>query len=296
MHARRALLYMPGDDFRKIRKATTLGVDCICMDMEDGVAVNRKAVARETIVSALHTLDFGQSERLARINAIGSGLESDDLHSVLPHRPDGIVIPKVDTANQILWVNEQIASTETEYGWPEGSIILIAIIETARGIINLPTIAQATPRLKALIFGAEDLAGDIGALRTGEGWEVFYARSAVVTHAAAFELQAIDMVFIDFHDIEGLRREAQQGAQMGFAGKQIIHPNQVESVQQAFTPDDESIARALCILEAFASHQEAGLGAFALDGKMIDAPSVKAAEHVLARARAAGKIKGNGHP
>jgi len=296
MRARRALLYMPGDDLHKIRKATTLGVDCICMDMEDGVAVNRKAVARETIVSALHTLDFGRSERLTRINAIGSGLESDDLHSVLPHQPDGIVIPKVNTADQILWVNEQIATTEIDHGWPEGSIILIALIETARGIINLPHIAHAIPRLKALIFGAEDLAGDIGALRTGEGWEVFYARSAVVTHAAAFDLQAIDMVYIDFHDLEGLRREAQQGAQMGFAGKQIIHPNQVAPVQLAFTPDDESIARALHILEAYASHQEAGLGAFALDGKMIDAPIVKAAERVIARARAAGKIKGNGHP
>lgn len=296
MRARRALLYMPGDEIRKIRKATTLGVDCICMDMEDGVAVNRKVVARETISSALQTLDFGQSERLARINPCGSGLENDDLQSVLPHRPDGIVIPKVDSAEHLSWAHEQISSFETDQGWPEGSIILIAIIETAHGIINLPKIAQATPRLKALIFGAEDLAGDIGAQRTREGWEVFYARSAVVTHAAAYDLQAIDMVYIDLRDLEGLRREAQQGAQMGFAGKQIIHPNQVEPVQQAFTPDDEYIARALHILEAYASHQEAGLGAFALDGKMIDAPIVKAAERIIARARAAGKIKGNGHP
>jgi citrate lyase beta subunit len=141
-----------------------------------------------------------------------------------------------------------------------------------------------------LIFGAEDLAGDIGATRTPEGWEVLYARSAVVTHAAAFDLQAIDMVYVDFQDIEGLQRESQQGASMGFAGKQVIHPNQVTPVQEAFTPDEAAIAQALRVVQAFERHQEDGIGAFALDGKMVDAPVVKAAGRVLARARAARRV------
>jgi citrate lyase beta subunit len=144
--------------------------------------------------------------------------------------------------------------------------------------------------LQALIFGAEDLAGDIGATRTPEGWEVFYARSAVVTLAAAFDLQAIDMVYVDFQDIEGLQRESIQGARMGFSGKQVIHPNQVAPVQEAFTPDAAAIAQALRVLQAFERYQEDGYGAFALDGKMVDAPVVKAAERVLARARAAGRV------
>jgi len=173
---------------------------------------------------------------------------------------------------------------------------LIAIVETALGILNLREIAGADPRLSALIFGAEDLAGDIGAQRTPEAWEVFYARSSLVTHAAAFDLQAIDMVKIDFKDTAGLILESKQGAQMGYTGKQIIHPNQVNPVQEAFTPDDETITKAMHIMEAFAAHQQAGKGAFALDGKMIDAPIVKAAERIIARAVAAGKIKGNGHP
>ncbi len=290
MRARRALLYMPGDDLHKIRKAATLNVDCICMDMEDGVAVNRKAEARATIAAALQSLDFGRSERLARINPVGSGLEREDLAVVLPARPDGIVVPKVETGAQVRWVSAQIGAAENERGWPAGEIVLIVLVETARGIVNLAEIASADPRLQALIFGAEDLAGDIGATRTPEGWEVFYARSAVVTHAAAFDLQAIDMVFIDFRDAEGLSREAYQGARLGYSGKQIIHPAQVEPVQQAFTPSDQEIAQALRIMAAFSSHQEAGRGAFALDGKMIDAPIVKAAERVLARARAAGKL------
>jgi citrate lyase beta subunit len=290
MHARRALLYMPGDDLRKIYKATTVGVDSICMDLEDGVAAIRKAEARAVISNALKSLEFGKSERLARINPVKSGLEGEDLLGVLPARPDGIVIPKVEDGKQVRWVSQQIAAVEQKYGWPIGEICLIVIIESARAIVNLPDIAGSDARLQALIFGAEDFATDIGASRTREGWEVFFARSAVVTHAAAYGLQAIDMVFVDFRDSQGLSKEALQGAQMGFAGKQIIHPDQVDPVQEAFSPGEEAIAHALRIVEASASHQKAGLGAFALDGKMVDAPVVKAAEQVLARARAAGKI------
>lgn len=290
MRARRALLYMPGDDMHKIRKATTLGVDCICMDMEDGVALKRKQDARTVIAEALQALDFGQSERLVRINPVGSGLEVNDLLTVLPSLPDGIVVPKVEYGEQIQWVSQQIGEAEDEYDWPEGRVRLLAIVETALGIVNLSQIASASSRLEALIFGAEDFAGDIGAARSREGWEVFYARSAVVTHAAAYGLQAIDMVYLDLEDIQGLRQEALQGAAMAFAGKQIIHPNQVVPVQECFTPSDEAIAQALRLLDAFAKHQAKGIGAFTLDGKMIDAPLVKAAERVLDIARAARKI------
>lgn len=289
MHSRRALLYMPGDDLRKIQKAITLGVDCICMDMEDGVALNRKAEARQTIAGALQTLNFGTAEKLARINPVGSGLENYDLEQVLPFHPDGIVVPKVETAQQVWWTSDQILSAERRYGWEEGKIALIVLVETARAIVNLREIASADPRLEALIFGAEDLIGDIGGIRTSEAWEIFYARSAVVTHAAAFGLQAIDMVCIDFQDIERIKKESMQGAQMGFAGKQTIHPNQIAPVQEAFTPTDEAITYARQLLSAFRTHQEAGHGAFAFEGKMIDAPIIKTAERMLERARAAGK-------
>ena len=290
MRARRALLYMPGDDLHKIRKAITLGVDCICMDMEDGVAVNRKTEARHTIADALQSLDFGRSERLARINPVGSGLELDDLLAAMQGKPDGVVVPKVDTAEQIHWTSQTMAAVEKKNGWQVGAISLIVLIETALGILNLASIAGADPRLQALIFGSEDLAGDIGAIRTPQGWEVFYARSAVVLHAAAYDLQAIDQVYLDFHDTDGLIKDCQSGVEMGFSGKQIIHPNQVAPVQTTFTPSDEAIAQAQRLMEAFELHQQSGRGAFALDGRMVDAPIVKAARRVLERARAAGKI------
>lgn len=289
MHVRRALLYMPGDDMRKIQKATTLGVDCICMDMEDGVALNRKAEARQTIVEALKTLDFGKSERLARINAIGSGFEKEDLAAVLPALPNGIVVPKVESAEQLHFVSEMIGKYEQRYDLTIDGIVLLAIVESARGIVNLGSIASSETRLQAIIFGAEDFASDVGAVRTRLGTEVLYARSAVVAYTAANDLQAIDMVYIDFKDTEGLRQEALEGFHLGFSGKQIIHPNQVAPVQQAYTPSDEAIAYAERLVQAFEENQQAGRGAFALDGKMIDAPLMKAARRVLGLAQAAGK-------
>ena len=290
MHSRRALLYMPGVDRHKIEKALTLGVDCICMDMEDGVAPNRKNEARATITRALADLDFGRSEKLVRINAVGSGLEEEDIEAVLAFHPEGIVVPKVEALDQVLWSSGKIEAAELMYGWPLHSIRLIVDMETAKGILTLKEIASHY-RLDALIFGGEDFAASVGATRTPAALELLYARSAVVTASAAYGLQAIDMVTVDFKDLEAVRREASFGAQLGYTGKQVIHPNQVAPVQEAFTPDKTAIESARRLEEAFESHQAQGSGAFALDGRMIDKPLVMAAERVLERARAAGKIK-----
>jgi len=288
MHPRRALLYMPGHDRHKIEKALSLGVDCICMDMEDGVALNRKAEARQGIAAALRELDFGRSEKLARINAVGSGLESEDIQAVLPFRPDGVVLPKVERPEQIQWASEKIEAAELAFGWPLHSIRLLAGVETPKGILNLKEIA-AQPHLEALIFGGEDYAAAVGATRTPGAEELLYARSAVVAACAAYALQAIDMVSVDFQNLEALRREARFGAQLGYTGKQVIHPNQVAPVQEAFTPGEAAIASARRLVEAFELHQVQGSGAFALDGRMIDRPLVQAAQGVLERARVAGK-------
>jgi citrate lyase beta subunit len=279
---------MPGDDWKKITKALTLGVDCICMDMEDGVAINKKAEARTTIAKALRELDFGKSEKLARINAAGSGMEKEDIEAVLPYHPDGIVIPKMESLEEIQWAHEIIETVELKNGWPMNSIRILVDVETAKGILNLKEIASH-PRLDALIFGGEDFAASLGATRTRDALELLFARQATVTAAAAFGLQAIDIVTIDFKDIEALRKESEFGAQLGFTGKQIIHPAQVEPVQAAFTPNEEAIVQAQRIVETFEASQKEGKGAYALEGKMIDMPLLKNAQKVLDRARAAGK-------
>ena len=281
---------MPGDDRRKIEKATTLGVDSICMDMEDGVALNKKAEARAVIGQAMKELDFGKSERCIRINSIGSGMEKYDLAAALTANPDSIVVPKIETAEQVKWVSEHIETHELASHKAIGTVRLLVGVETAKGILNLKEIAEADRRLEAIIFGGEDYAASVGAVRTKAATELLYARQATVTACAANELQAIDIVFIDFKDPDGLRVEAEQGAGFGFSGKQIIHPNQVSVVQEAFTPSDSAIEYAKRIVESFESSQKEGKGAYALDGRMIDMPLLKNAQKVLDRAKAAGKL------
>jgi citrate lyase beta subunit len=281
---------MPGDDRRKIEKASTLGVDSICMDMEDGVAMNKKGEARAVIAQAMRELDFGTSERCIRINSLGSGLEKYDLAAALTTNPEAIVVPKIESARQVKWVSDHIETHERASNKQIGKIRLLVGVETAKGILNLKEIAEADSRLETIIFGGEDYAASVGAVRTKEATELLYARQATVTACAAHDLQALDIVFIDFKDPEGLRAEAEQGARFGFSGKQIIHPNQLSVVQEAFTPSDSAIEYARRIVESFESSQKAGKGAYALDGKMIDMPLLKNAQKVLERAKAAGKL------
>ena len=288
---RRAVLFMPGDSLRKIEKAIGLHVDSIAMDLEDGVALNQKAEARRTIAEALTTLDFGRSERLVRMNPMGSELAEADLRSTIAARPDGYVLPKAEYAEQIEALAEFLSLEERQRGWPAGQIKILPIVETAQGVMNVRELAVADARVSALFFGAEDLAGDMGAVRTREGWEIFYARSAVVTAAKASRLQAIDMVYFDLHDLDGFEAECRAGRQMAYDGKMVIHPRQVEIAQRVFAPSPDEVMRAQRIVEAHENAQAAGLGAFALDGKMVDMPVVRMAEHVLARARAAGLLE-----
>jgi citrate lyase beta subunit len=281
---------MPGDDEYKIKKAAKLAVDSVVLDLEDSVSMSCKNTAREMVAKSLAELDFMGSERLVRINPSSSGLAEEDLEMVLPSQPDGILLSKTKTAEDVQKLSKILADFEKEHGWENNSISILAIIENAMGIINLKEIAQADSRLHALICGGEDLATDINAVRTRAGWELFYARSAVVLYAGAFNLQAIDMVTTDFSDAHALEEEALQSLKMGFSGKQIIHPNQIEPVQRAFTPDDEEIAYALQLIEKFEESDKNGQAAFALDGVMVDLPVIIRAQRLLKRARAAGKL------
>src|SRR5438105_3848313 len=286
---RRSVLFTPGDDRHKIAKAATLGADAVVMDLEDGVALNRKAEARAVVCQALLTFNFGRTERLVRLNTPASGLEYDDLFQTASAHPDGYVLPKVEAAKAIHSVSRWLERIEQQRGWPPGGIRLMAVIETARGIMRLPEISSADARLRVLMFGAEDLAGELGATRTKDGREVFYGRSAVVIAARAHDMQAIDTVYVAFGDDEGLRADARGALQMGYDGKLAIHPRQVSIINEVFTPTAEEVAHARELMRVFEEHQRDGTGAFEFYGKMVDMPMLRAARRTLQRASAAGE-------
>lgn len=282
---RRALLFLPADDARKVAKAAGMEVDSIILDLEDGVAFTEKENARRAAAEALlGPLKNSRAERLVRINSWESGLEADDLAAIIPAHPDGIVLPKVERGDDLRYIDEVLTQFENDYGFQRGAIRLMAIIETARGVVNLSEIAASCERLVALAFGAEDLAASLGAIRTQSGHEVAYGRAAVVMHAAAFNLQAIDSPFIRLKDPEGLRAETLHALEMGYMGKLAIHPDHIDIVTGVFRPAPEEVEKARALIAAHDAHQRSGSGAFAHEGRMIDMPMIRAAERVLARA------------
>ena len=286
--ARRALMYVPGSDELKIEKSAGLGLDGAILDLEDGVAFNRKDEARTIIRHALESVHFGRTERLVRINPLYSGRAEEDLAAILPGRPDAILIPKADSAQIVSTVNGIIGAIEEANGWHPGGIDLLLLIESATAFVNLVDICQASPRIQAPVFGAEDFCADAGVTRTVDARELLYARSALVMHAAAFGLQAIDMVQVNFLDTGLLEKECREAVELGFTGKTVVHPAQIEPVQRAFTPSEKLIAYAREIINGAEAAQNDGRGVFTHQGKLVDLPVVKRAENILDRARAAG--------
>ncbi|KAG0371474.1 hypothetical protein BGX24_001622 [Mortierella sp. AD032] len=284
---RRSIFYVPGSDERKLKSSLSLGADCLVYDLEDGVAFNRKNIAREMVFDALEASEHRKAEKAVRINAVGSGLEFDDLNVVLrSSRLQAIVIPKVQSAKDVQFVSQMVDSVAPFI--TRKNVRIIASIESALGVMNLKEIATSDPRVDALVFAAEDYCADLGLTRTREGTEMLYGRQAIVTAAHAYGLQAIDLVCMDYKNDDILREECEFGRRMGFLGKQAVHPRQLEIIQRCFLPTDHEIARAADISEGYQEHSKRGVGAFNYNGKVIDLPVVKWAEKILSRARQGG--------
>ncbi|TPX69297.1 hypothetical protein SpCBS45565_g02544 [Spizellomyces sp. 'palustris'] len=270
-------------DERKLNSSRKVTADSIIYDLEDSVPVNRKGTARQLVFQALEQHDVGKSEKTVRINAVGSGLEVDDLSVVLRSKyVDALVVPKVQSAKELEFVSRMIDSIAPESS--RANIRILACIESALGIMNIREIAQADPRIDGLVFAAEDYAADTGLIRTPSRQEFLYARQRVATAASAFGLQAIDMVCVDYQNVDILKEECREGREWGFTGKQAIHPKQLETIQRIYSPSEKDIERATKIVEGYQEHMKKGIGAFNLDGKMIDMPVVKWAERLLAKA------------
>ncbi|WP_415380956.1 HpcH/HpaI aldolase/citrate lyase family protein [Halosimplex sp. TS25] len=279
---RRSVLFSPGDQPTLMRKAPTTGADAVVFDLEDAVASGKKADARDAVRDVLSTLD-ADCEVCVRVQPPGRGA-SDDLEAILDDPSaraalDALVLPKAEEADDV----EALADLAAER---DADLPILALVETAAGVLHAEAIAAARPT-DALIFGAEDLAADVGATRTEEGTEVLHAREHVVLAAAAAGVDAIDTLHTDFVDEAGLRNDTEFALELGYDGKLAIHPSQVGPINETFTPAPERVEWAERVLAASEEADAEGRGVFAVDGEMIDAPLVAQAERVLDRARAA---------
>lgn len=272
--ARRSVLFSPGDQPDKLDTAATSGADMIVFDLEDGVAPDRKAAAREAVVDVLG-VDTA-SEVCVRINPVGMGGGTDLAALTDAPTPDSLMLPKVSAPGEI----ETVGRLCTEYGL---DCPVVALIETAAGVLAASDIA-AVDRTDGLIFGAEDLAADLGATRTQEGAEVAYARQQVILAARAHGVSAIDTHYPAIEDEAGLRTETERARRLGYDGKMAMHPRQVTIINEAFQPTEEELAWADRILKAV---DEQGTGVIEVDGEMVDAPQRRQAERIVDLAAAA---------
>lgn len=282
---RRSILFTPADQPARLAKAAGLPADCVVIDLEEGVGPDNKSAARQAASEALLAWNYAGRERLIRVNGTASDWYAADLRETIAGGPDGYIIPKVETADDVRAISHTMDRVAVGQGIVVERVRLWAVIETALGVMNLREIAQASPRLTALLFGAEGFAASVGATRTGAGLEVLAARSAVVTAAAAYGLDAIDMARFDLSDDAALEAECRIGRQLGFVGKIALHPRQLDIINRSFIPGPDEIERARRIVEAAAGQA----GVVALQGRVIDRSVIKSAEAVLARAAAVSR-------
>jgi len=284
---RRSRLYLPGNEPKFYPNAGLHKPDCVILDLEDSVAPTEKDAAQLIVRNSLRTIDFYGAERMVRINQLPQGL--DDLKYIVPHNVHVILIPKVETPKQIEQVDAEVKRLKKSYKI-KNDIYLMPIIESALGVINAFEIASASKNNCALAIGLEDYTADIGTQRTNEGKESFFARSALINAAKAAGIQAIDTVFSDVNDMEGLRDSVIEAKRLGFEGKGCIHPRQIKIVHEAFAPTETEIEKAQIIVAAFEEAKIKGIGVVSIGSKMIDAPVVKRAQSTIKLAKLNGLV------
>lgn len=275
---RRSRLYLPGNEPKFYINAGLHNPDGIILDLEDSVAHSEKDAAQLIVRNALRRIDFYGAERMVRINQLPKGL--DDLEFIVPHNVHVILIPKAESKSDIQIIEERVLKIKEEHKI-KNDIYFMPIIESAKGVVNAFEIASASIYNCALAVGLEDYTADIGTERTSEGTESFYARSAIMNAAKAAKIQAIDTVYSDVSDMEGLRKSVLEAKSLGFEGKGCIHPRQIKIINEAFLPNQKEIEKAKKIVLAFEEAEAKGLGVVSLGSKMIDAPVVKRARRIV---------------
>ncbi|MGL5417508.1 MAG: citrate (pro-3S)-lyase subunit beta [Clostridium sp.] len=285
---RRTMMYVPGSNPGMIRDAHIYGADSIMFDLEDSVSVNEKDTARLLVFNALRTLDYEGVELVVRINGLETPYGLEDLEAMVRAGVDIIRLPKTETAQDIIDVENEIERIEKEAGIPVGTTGMMAAVESALGVINAYEIATASKRLMGIAIGAEDFVTDMKTTRSLEGIELLTARSQVLLAARAAGIYAFDTVFSDVNNEEGFIQETTLIKQLGFDGKSVINPRQIGPVNKIYTPSQKEIDKSIKIIIAAEEAKKRGSGVVSLNGKMVDKPIIERAKRAIMLAKAAG--------
>jgi len=281
----RSMLFVPGNSMRMITKAATLPADAVILDLEDAVPLPDKETARVMSRDTIRVLKSTGAYVFVRINALTTGLAVEDVKLVAIDGLDGIVLPKAEAESDVVELDGMLAEMEKNKGLELGNFKIIPLVETAKGVVNAYEIASASKRIVAVGFGAGDYYRDLGrsvSYLSPEQTELLYARSQTVTASTATGVQPLDTVFFGLlTDMEGFTKEAMLALQLGFKGKFLIHPTQVEIVNKIFSPSLEEVAYASRVAAAFDEAQTKGLGAISLEGKMIDFMTYQQAKNLV---------------
>ena len=285
----RTLLYVPGNQERRIEKARSVVADAIILDLEDSVPPAEKDSAREMVAASIERLASRGRNVFVRTNSLSTPYGVPDIKAVVCSGLTGVVLPKSESAEDIHKADTLVADAEKETGMERGSTQILALVETPMGIINAYEIASASSRVLGIALGAEDYTLEMGITRTKEGDEIYYPRMVISLACHAAGVLAVDSVYTDVRDTEGLIKETRVTKQMGFQGKQVIHPDQIEPVNKAFVPSEEEITHAQGVVEAYEAAVSEGKASTSLDGRMVDAPVAKRARKLLALAESITK-------
>ena len=278
MDVLQSLLFVPADSLRKMASARKMRPDGFIYDLEDAVPVASKVEARHLLSDELNSFINPRPTIFVRVNGFDTAFVEDDLRVFVRPEVAGIVLPKCHDASQIAQVHQELSRLENQMSVPDGSVKLVPILESAKGVARAGELARSSSRIIALFFGGEDFCADMGITRSKNGDEIGVARSLVVLAAKSERLQVVDGPFTDFHDRARLFEETRRIRQMGFTGKALIHPDQIETVHLAMAPSDEEIAAAQEIVSVF---ENSGRGVTVVRGKMIDEPIVAQARKLL---------------
>lgn len=287
---RRTMMFVPGNNPGMMQDAFIYGPDSIMLDLEDSVTMAEKDTARLLVYNALKTIDYGNTEMVVRVNPLSTPYGKKDIEAVVKAGVDVVRMPKTETADEVREMEAEIERVEKEIGCL-GRTKIMAAIESALGVVNAYAIATASKRMMGIALGAEDYCANLKTQRTPEGIELLLARQTIVVAARAAGIDALDTVYSNLNDMETFRREVEQIHKMGFDGKSIINPRQIDIVNEVFTPSQKAIDKAMAVVGAIKEAEKRGSGVIALNGKMVDRPVVLRAQRTIDLAVAAGVLK-----